>query len=509
MLAALGGPSGAAPAQSEACDDAGAAAWKALEARGGVVPEIEEDRAQAPPAWWHYPGPRRSAELLAAEARDKEGLYERVDGELAPGDVLVRADGAGACGKMAVVAGQLEGRWMLQDADAEGGAARTSDDVFFADGTALRPEVAAYRVQVHSDSTLGHVRELERDLGHLEATIAERPPLVAQRGHAVVDEKVHDLLDEAWSLGVDPSFELQRHALTGRALALGAALDWPGAAETAAAVLDDVLARAAASTDAGAAAGVARASVDLLAGAPGAAAALAAAASEAPHAPARARYVLGRALMAAGKGADGLGALRAYVAQDPRDARAGRLLATGGKEPALAPRPARDPGLAFTATATHAGVTATTWGFHVDWPVSWRVVNEADAADSGLLIDLATERVLDPQGNAARGAAVVVAQRPDDATARAAFIKNGARTIFPDAKLKTLPPLVPGSHRQSFREVHEGVAHAGEVTTLERGGTLYSIVLNAPAFAYPSLKDEYVAFVKSLTFAPAVTKPAD
>jgi len=50
-----------APAQVDSCGDSGAAAWKALEAGGGVVPEIDEDRTQAPPGWWRYPGPRRSA----------------------------------------------------------------------------------------------------------------------------------------------------------------------------------------------------------------------------------------------------------------------------------------------------------------------------------------------------------------------------------------------------------------------------------------------------------------
>ena len=423
------------------------------------------------------------------------GLYERVVGELAPGDVLVRLEGASACGKMAVIAGQLEGRWMLQDAQAPGGAARLSDDTFFVAGKELRPEATAYRIRVKSDSSLGHERELERDLSHLEGTIAERPPLIAKGGRAVVDEKVHELVDEAWSLRADPAFDLQSRVLTGRALALGAALDWPGAAESAAAILDDVLAHAPERAEAA----IARAGVSLLAGEPEKAAALAATASL--GAPPRARYVLGRALIAAGKASEGLGALRAYLAEEPRDPRAGRLVATAGKEPRLAPPPAGDPGLHFVATTAHAGVTSGAWGFHVDWPVPWRIVNQADSPDTGLLVDLATERVLDAAGDAERGAAVVLAQRPGGGVARAALVRRGGRTIFPDAKLTPLAPLVRGSRREAFRERHEGDVHAGEVTTLEHAGVVYFLVLNAPAPAYPKLKDEYAAFVKSLTFA--------
>jgi hypothetical protein len=503
--------SGVARAAGDACADAGAAAWKAIEGRGGVVAEIEEDPTQAPPAWWHYPDPRRSAEILAREAREPQGVYERAPSELDAGDVLVRLAGAGPCGKMAVVGGRLEGKWILEDPAAEVGAARASDEDFaanfaanfFVDGKTLRPEVMAFRVRVKSDSSLGHVRELERDLTHLERTIAERPALVAKHGRGAVDEKLHDLVDEAWSLAVDPAFEVPRRALTGRALALAAALDWPGAAESAAAVLDDVLARTPGQPEAA----VARASVYLLAGEPEKAAALAATASEAPHAPARAQYVLGRALLAAGKGTDGLAALRAYVAAEPaddrRDLRASRLLATGGREPKLAPPEAPLPALRYVATATHAGVTSVAWGLHVEWPTPWRVVTQQVSPETGLLLDLATERVVDDVGEAKRGSAVLLAQRPDGAAARAALLKQGGRTIFPDAKLKPLPPLVAGSRREGFRERHEGEARAGEVTTLALGDVVYFLVLNVPASAYPKLKDEYAAFVKSLT--PATT----
>jgi hypothetical protein len=499
-----------ARAQLDSCAEASAPAWKAVEARGGVVPEIDEDRTQAPPGWWRYPNPRRSAELLAAEARDADGLFARVaSADLEAGDVVVRAQGAGACGKMGVLAGKLEDRWVVQDAADKEEEARTSGEAFFLDGAHLRPEVTAYRVRVKSDSSQGHVRELGRDLAHLERTIAERPALIAKGGREVLDVKVHELVDEAWSLMADPAFDLSRRELGGRALALAAALDWPGAAESAAAVLDDVLVRAPQRADAA----VARASVFLLEGQPERALTLAEAAAALPHAPARARYVMGRALLATGKDAAGLAAVRRYLAEEPRDPRASRLAATAGREPRLAPPPPREPALRFAATAEHAGVTSAPYGFHVDWPIPWRLVTESATPDSGLLLDLVTERVLDDEGAPQRGAASLLAQRPESPAARAALVKKAGRTIFPDAKLKTLPPLVPGSRRESFRErgeggpgAHMGI-HTGEITTFEHAGVVYFVVLNAPARAYSKLKDEYATFVKSLTFLPLAPSP--
>lgn len=501
MAFGLGGP---ARAQVDSCDQAGAAAWKAVEGLGGVVPEIDEDRTQAPPAWWRYPNPRRSAELLAAESRDPGGLYERVaPADLKSGDIVVRAAGAGACGKMAVLAGELEGRWMLQDAAAADGASRTSDDAFFADGAHLRSEAAAYRVRIKSDSSRGHARALSRDLEHLERTIAERPPLLARGGREAVDVKVHELIDEAWSLQLDPELQVEGRVLAGRALALAAALDWPGAAESAAAVLDDALGRAPGRADAA----LARANVHLLTGQPAPALELAHEVAGAAHPPARSRYVLGRALLAAGKPSEGLVSLRRYVSDEPRDPRASKLVATAGREPALAPAPAAEAGLRFTATSARAGVTSSTYGFRVDWPIPWRVVTQSDTPGSGLLLDLVTGRVLDDEGTPARGAAVVLAQRPASAAERTALVKKAGRTIFPEAKLKTLPPLVPGSRHESFREkrpAEGGVGvHEGEITTIERGGVVYFLVLNSPARATPKLHDDYVALVKSLTFTGA------
>jgi hypothetical protein len=505
-----------APPAAGSCDDAGAAVWKEMEARGGIIPEIEDDGTQAPPAWWRYPGPRRTAELLAAEARDpKAGLYAHVPaGQLEAGDLLVRVTGAGACGRMAVIAGKLEDRWMLQDASAADGvprglatdpalpagalAARASDDVFFVDGKTLRPEVSAYRINVKSDSSLGHARALERDLAPLERTIGERPPLVAKNGRAVVDERVHDLLDEAWSLKLDPAFDVQRRALAGRALALGAALDWPGAAESAAAVLDDAQTRMPNRADVL----VARASVHLLRGNAAFAVTTAEKATGLPGAPIRAHYVLGRALLGAGNTKAGLDELRRYLALAPSDPRAGRLIASGGAEPRLSPAAVPDPALRFASTAEHAGASSASYGFQIEWPIPWRVVGQSVTEENGVLVDLATERVNDEDGNAQRGGAVLLAQRPPSPTERAALLKKAGRNMFPKAKLTTLKPLIPGSRREGFRErgADDGAMHAGEITTLEHGGVVYFLVLNAPAGVVSKFADEYAAFVKSLKF---------
>jgi hypothetical protein len=495
-----------AGAPSGPCDEAAEPAWKAIEAHGGIVPEIEDDGTQSPPAWWHYPSPKRAAELLAAESRDPKGLYARVaPGDLAPGDILLRVAGAGACGRMAVLGGKLEERWMLQDAREADGATRTADDDFFVDGKALRPEVAAYRINVKGDSSVGHVRELGRDLGMLERTIAERPPLVAKDGRAAVDARVHDLLDESWSLEVDPAMGLEHRVLAGRALALAAALDWPGAAESAAAVLDDARKRAPERADVL----VARATVHLLAGEPERAAQAAQAAAALPHGPPRASYVLGRALVAEGRAQEGVAELRRYLALAPGDPRAGKLVATDGRDPRLEPAPAADPALRWESTAEHAGVTCPPYGFHADWPLTWRVVGQSVTPENGALLDMVTERVLDEQGDADRGGAVLMAQRPASASARAALVKKAGRNMFPTAKLTPLPALLPGSRREAFREQGEDdhTMHAGEITTLEHGGVVYFLVLNAPARAVPKLSKEYAAFVKSLSFPARVPSP--
>jgi len=296
--------------------------WTEIEARGGIVPDINEDPSHAPPAWWRYPSPLRSAELLAAEAKNMRGLYEPVaPGDLKTGDLLVRTRGAGPCGKMTMIAGTTDEGWVTVEPGAEETPATRPNDPVFFDGKNLRPEVVAYRIRVKKDSSLGHVRELERDLAHLERTISERPPLVVKKGAAVVADKVHDLIDEAWSLGAVPAFGEDRRALTGRALAVAAGLDWPAAAQQAAAVLDGVLRKTPLRADAI----LARAAVFLLAGDAEKAVTLTEAAQAIPDVPPRVHYLLARALLAQGKQADGLAELARYRAAFPYDALAARL----------------------------------------------------------------------------------------------------------------------------------------------------------------------------------------
>ncbi len=477
--------------------------WNEMEQRGGIVPDIEEDPSHAPPAWWRYPSPLRSAEILAAEAKSPRGLYETVlPGDLKKGDLLVRTRGAGACGKMTMIAGTLDDGWVtVEPGEGDAPATRPNDPVFF-DGKALRPEVVAYRIRVKKDSSLGHVRELERDLAHLERTISERPPLIAKKGAGVVDEKVHDLVDEAWSLGADPAFGEDRRALTGRALALAAALDWPAAAEEAAAVLDGLLRQAPLRADAI----LARAALFLLAGEADKALTLAEAAKAIPDVPPRAHYLLARALLAEGKQADGLAELQRYRSAAPDDALAARLgeLARTGKPVALvaAPTAGADAGARpqFSATEERATLRSDAYDFTVGWPLDWRVDDMSSSPETGLLVDFATGRVLRDDGEAERGAAVLLVQRPG-AGGAAALARKGARNIFPTAKLKPLPPLIPGSHREQFNERAQGATHQGEVTTVERNGVVTFLVLNATLASYPKLKDQYAAFVKS--FAPA------
>lgn len=425
-------------------------AWQAVEDAGGVVPEIEEDATHAPPGWWRYPSAVRSEALLDAEAKNPAlGLYSAVAAtELAKGDILVRARGAGVCGKMAVIGGEVDGQWVTIEVgpDGRGPSTRPASPLFFAaDGHTALPQTRAFRIRVKKDDTLGHVRELRRDLDHLERTVGHHPPLLlpGEEAKQVVTEKVHDLIDEAWSLVADESFDLDRRELTGRALALGAYLDWPAARVAAETVLDDVLRRA-----------------------PGRPAATAA---------------------------------RAALTRSRDD------LARATKDGAATPP---DATIRYVATPEEIGVESTDLSFQVRWPLTWRLMGLSSTPETGVLANLVTGRVLLPDGHADRGTAVLLSQRPAGPAARVVLARDGARKMFPAAKMKALPAVVPGSRRTQFNERHDGTSRAGEVTTIDRGGVVTFLVLNAPGDVYPKLRDEYEAFVRSLrSLSPLAPTP--
>jgi hypothetical protein len=188
--------------------------------------------------------------------------------------------------------------------------------------------------------------------------------------------------------------------------------------------------------------------------------------------------------------------MKRYLEDDPLDPRAKSLVASGGREPAPAPPPRPTTGVRFSATPERGRLHSVPFGFTVDWPVTWRVVAEQADPATGQIVELSTGRVMRDDGEPERGAvSLMVRAGGPEATALA---KKGARNMFPDAKLKTLPPLLPGSKREQFREKKSGSQRLGEVTTVERDGALYFLVLNASTGGYPKLKDEYAAFVKSL-----------
>src|SRR6185437_15406378 len=179
----------------------------------------------------------------------------------------------------------------------------------------------------------------------------------------VVDDKVHELVDESWSLGADPAFGEDRRVLTGRALALAAALDWPAAAEEAAAVLDGVLRKTPLRADAI----LARAAVFLLAGDAGKAVTLTRAAKAIPDVPPRVHYLLARALLAQGKQTDGLAELERYREPAPDDAVAPRRRPRAARRPCASRRPKIGPRWrARPTTSPSAG--RSTGGSTTSWP---------------------------------------------------------------------------------------------------------------------------------------------
>jgi hypothetical protein len=537
-------------------DRSGVVAWEAIEQAGGVVPDIEEDRTQSPPAWWRTPSPVASALLLDAESRNPRwGLYQAVTAaELAKGDILVRphAEAVGsACGKMAVLAvlqensGSSGGKWGTLEIDDEGrGAAlRVGSPLFFAaDGKTPLPGVRLYRIRVKKEDTIGHLRELRRDLRHLERTIGDAPAMLAvgEGAEDVVAEKIHDLIDEAWSLVAEEAYDLDRRVLAARGYALGAALGWPAAIEAGLALVDDVLARAPARAEAwvahgvlaglrgdpGRALGDAREALGRQAGA-GAGVDEGDLSLEPPELPAR--WLEVRALLAMGNRAEGGAALERFSTLAPGDRRAVRMRArlrapepTGSHptRPSAAPAPglptavpgavgmspiavAAVDGITYFASPERVGFESRSLGFRVSWPLTWRVSQLAASPAAGVLATLSTGRALLDDGRAERASAVVLAQKPLGPVARAALVRDGVRKLFPTAKLKTLPPLLPGSRRSQFRDQQPEGTRVGEVVTLERAGVVLFLVLNASPELYPKLGDDYATFVRSLTFPPS------
>ena len=384
-------------------------AWEAIEQYGGIVPEIEEDRGHAPPAWWRYPS---RAALGGRSWRPRRatphGLYIAVAAaDLKQGDILVRTRGAGACGKMAILAVRSTAQWMTAGGrrGRDAGHAHRQPDLL----RRRRQDPAPRRRRLpHPREEGRHARRTCASCGATSTTSSAPSPSARRwsrkNGRAAVDEKVHDLLDEAWSLVADTGFDLERRELTGRALALGAALDWPGAAPLAAAVLDDVHPRA--PLRAPTRSWRAR-SVDLLAGerrprghagrgAP-------------PRSPARRRArstCSAASLLASGKTATGLARPEALPRARPqRSARAAPASPRAATEPRLrrAPPAAQaDPALRLGGTAEprrrrerRIRLQASTGRS----PGAWSTVTASP--DAGLLLDLATGRVILEDGDTA------------------------------------------------------------------------------------------------------------
>ncbi|HEX4511372.1 MAG TPA: hypothetical protein VH328_14875, partial [Burkholderiaceae bacterium] len=323
--------------------------------------------------------------------------------------------------------------------------------------------------------------------------IGDRPLFLApgEEGREVVAQKVHDLIDEAASLRADASYDLDRRDLMGRAWVLAAYLEWPGARVIARAILDDVLAKA----PGRAGAALARADLALLEGDFARAVALCQGVASTPRPPSWTFWILGRALAALDRKDEAAQALARYRAADPRDVRVRQ------PQDKLTRTPSPDdasPDIRYVATADAAGLEDHAQGFVLYWPLTWRVLGMASGPAAGTLANFLTGRVLLDDGRADRAAAVLLAQHPPTAGARAALVRDGARKMFPAAKMKALPPIVPGSRREQFREHQDDGNHAGEVTTMERNGEIFFLVLNAPADVYPKLKDEYAALVKAV-----------
>ena len=126
------------------------------------------------------------------------------------------------------------------------------------------------------------------------------------------------------------------------------------------------------------------------------------------------------------------------------------------------------------------------FGFSIDWPLTWRVVARAGGArDRRHCRARRPAARLRDDGETERAAACRCSCSGRRQAEAAALARKGARNMFPDAKLKTLPPLMPGSKREQFRERRARPQRQGEVTTLERNGAVYFLVLNASTGELP------------------------
>ena len=383
------------------------------------------------------------------------------------------------------------------EGDGEGEGKQTANPVFF-DGKKLRPEAAAYRLAVKKDSTLGHVRELERDLSHLERTIAERAAAGRDaRGAAPVDEKVHDLVDEAGSLAADPAFEEQRRALTGRALALAAALDWPGAAAAGdggarrrppphAARAPTRPSRARAST-------CSRARTTRPPSSPRA--------RRRSRASRRASTTSsGARCSAAGKQAAGLAALKRYLDDDPADPQGAQ--AGGDRRPRAGARARRPPPTASCASRPRPSAVS----LHSKTLRLRRSTGRSPGASSR------SRRRPGPGSSSssrpaaccattarpnARGASLLV-QRPGPGRGGRRSPARAPATCSPTRSSSRSRRCSPAAGASSSASASRARQRQGEVTTVERNGVVFFLVLNASTASYPKLKDEYAAFVKSL-----------
>ena len=270
--------------------------------------------------------------------------------------------------------------------------------------------------------------------------------------------------------------------LTGRALAIAAALDWPGAAEQAAAVLDDVLKRTPSRADAALSRAPAcccwRASNDK-------ALSLAEAATAIPGVSPRVHYVVGRALLAAGKPQPG--SRRSSVTwRTTRSTRA----------PSSWSQPAARAGAAAAARAPTAG--------------ELRSRARPSAADAQRLVRLQHRLAAGVAGRGAPGGArrpgVIVELRPGARTATTArpnaracrcwctaaaaarrrrWRARARATCSPTPSSSRCPRCCPAASASSSARRRAKIQRQGEVTTLERDGALYFLVLNASTATLP------------------------